>query len=261
MTDEVAELQGEVLPETTGLDATEDSSTSEVEETNRDETPAETPKAKGVQKRLDELTALRRDAERDRDYWREFALRQQAPKEPEPQAIAPQGKPILDTYASYEEYVEALADWKVETRLGAERENQSKAQQEAARAEQARTFQSRAETVRESHPDFDEIVRNPLLPISEAMAEVAQLSEKGPELLYHLGLNPQEAERIYRLPPYLQAMEMGRLEARLSRPTRAQTSAPDPISPVSGAAGSQTVDPDSMTTEQWVAWRNKQLRG
>lgn len=259
MTDEVAELQGEDLPEITADGELEESLASEAEEANQDETPAEPPKARGVQKRLDELTSLRRDAERDRDYWRELAIKQSAQKEPEPRAEAPQGKPVLDAYPSYEEYIEAVADWKVEQRLSAEREQQTRVQQETAQQQTIREFQSRADRVRESHPDFDDVVGNRSLAISEAMVEAAYGSEKGPELLYHLGQNPKEAERIYNLPPYQAAMEMGRLEAALSRPSRKNPSAPDPIRPIAGGGGSQTVDPDSMTAEQWAIWRNKQL--
>jgi hypothetical protein len=257
---EVAELQGESLPENTveGELELEESPTSE--DAEQPEADEERPKPKGVQKRIDELTANWRNAERDRDYWRELAVKTQAPKEPEkPQAAQPQGKPALDNFSSYEEYVEALADWKVEQRLGADREQQTRAQQEQVQQEQIRTFQSRADRVRSSHPDFDTVVANPLLPISDAMAEAAYSSEKGPELLYHLGQNPQEAERIYRLSPHQQAMEMGRLEAKLSRPARTQTNAPAPISPVSGSGGSQFVDPDRLSASEWLAWRNQQL--
>jgi hypothetical protein len=43
--------------------------------------------AKGVTKRIDELTRLRRDAERDRDHWRELALRQ--PTQPKVETSTP----------------------------------------------------------------------------------------------------------------------------------------------------------------------------
>jgi hypothetical protein len=253
MAEEAAELEGQG-PSETVEDVVEDSQPSQ------DEPPVEPekPKAKGVQKRLDELTALRRDAERDRDYWREMATRQKEP-EPEPK-VAPQGKPELDTYGSYDEYVEALADWKFDQRMQAERSREQEQQLEQTRAQQVQTFQQRAQSVREAHDDFDEVVGNRSLPISEAMAETAYASEKGPELLYYLGQHPREAARIYALSPYAQAMEMGKLEVAISQPSRTQTSAPDPIEPVSGVGGPQSVDPDKMTTAEWVQWRNNQLK-
>lgn len=261
MTDEVAELQGEVLPEETTGEGVEleESPTSEVEETNQDDTPADDkPKAKGVQKRIDELTSNWRTAERDRDHWRELALKGEQKPVDEP-ASAPQGKPTLDAFESYEEYVEALADWKYEERQRSDRENQEKQRQAQTQAEKTRSFQQRAESVRETHPDFDQVVGNPALPISQAMADAAYSSEKGPEILYHLGQNPQEAEKLYNLSPIEAAMAIGRIEASLSRPARNKSSAPDPIEPVSGVGGTQTVDPDRMNMDQYAKWRLKQL--
>lgn len=259
---EVAELQGEALPETTGEGVElEESPTSEVEETTQEDTPADDrPKAKGVQKRIDELTSNWRTAERDRDYWRELALKSAQP-EPKPvEQPASTGKPALDQYESYDEYVEALADWKYEQRALQERERSQKQQQEQTQAEKVRSFQARADAVRETHPDFDQVVTNPTLPISQAMADAAYASEKGPEILYHLGQNPQEADRIYRMSPIEAAMAIGRIEATLSRPARTKSSAPEPIEPVSGVGGVQSVDPDRMTMEQYASWRIKQLK-
>lgn len=261
MTDEVAELQGEDVPENTGEAAqTEDPAPSETEDSSAEQPEGE-KKPKGVQKRIDELTSNWRTAERDRDYWRELALKsQQEPEKPkEPQQPQPQGKPQLEQYESYDQYVEALAEWKYEERAKADQERQSRQQQEQTQQERLRSFQQRAQTVRETHPDFDQVVGNPALPISQAMADAAYSSEKGPEILYHLGQNPQEAEQIYRMSPVEAAMAIGRLEASVSRPARNQTGAPPPIEPVEGGSGTQTSDPDRMTPEQWLNWRNKQL--
>jgi hypothetical protein len=259
MTDEVAELQGEELPETTGEGVELEESPPSLEEASDVE---DKPKAKGVQKRIDELTSNWRTAERDRDYWRELAVKaQQAPeKTVEPVSVPTPGKPTLEAYESYDAYVEALADWKYEQRAQAERARQEQEQRQQTEQERVRSFQQRAQSVRESHPDFDDVVSNPALPISQAMADAAYSSEKGPEILYHLGTNPQLAEQLYRMSPVEAAMAIGRLEATLSRPARNKTNAPDPIEPVSGGSGTPTVDPDRMTPEQWLAWRNKQLQ-
>jgi len=93
------------------------------------------------------------------------------------------------------------------------------------------------------------------------MADVLDLSEQGPQILYHLGKNPEEAMRIARLPPAHAALEIGRLEAKLSLPqAKTVTQAPPPIRPLSGGSGSAIVDPDKMTTTEWRQWREEQLR-
>jgi hypothetical protein len=102
------------------------------------------------------------------------------------------------------------------------------------------------------------------------MAQTIQASDNGPDIAYYLGTNPKEADRISRLEPFLQAKEIGRLEAKVaSEPvTKRTSSAPAPISPVTArgghANGFDTTDPRSiktMTTSQWIeADRARQLK-
>ena len=94
------------------------------------------------------------------------------------------------------------------------------------------------------------------------MAQTIQASDIGPELAYYLGANPKEAERISRLAPFLQAKEIGKVEAKLADnpPVKRSSTAPSPISPVSakssGSPSYDTTDPrsvKSMTTSEWIA--------
>jgi hypothetical protein len=102
------------------------------------------------------------------------------------------------------------------------------------------------------------------------MAETIQASDVGPDLAYYLGTNPKEADRISRLSPYMQAKEIGKIEAKLSDnpPVKKTTSAPPPIAPISGrgtgAPAYDTTDPRSiknMSTSEWIeAERQRQIR-
>ena len=94
------------------------------------------------------------------------------------------------------------------------------------------------------------------------MAETIRESDLGPELAYHLGTNPKEAERISKLAPFLQAKEIGRIEAKLADapPVKKTSSAPAPISPVSARKSSSTgivdtTDPratKTMSDSEWI---------
>ena len=91
-----------------------------------------------------------------------------------------------------------------------------------------------------------------------------------PEVAYHLGANPKEAERISRLSPILQAKEIGKIEAQLAAnpPVKKTSNAPAPISPVSarttGSPAYDTTDPrsiKSMSTSEWIeAERLRQVK-
>ncbi len=251
----VQDVETSELQDSGQIDNQEEAITSDT-----DDSSAEQPKkSKGVQKRIDELTALRYDAERDRDYWRDLALKsQQQPQQPETQAQTPQ-KPTEDDFDSYEDYLIELGKWGAKREL---EEQQSKAKQYEAQAKQQQLAQSFAEkeaAYRANHPDYDRVARDPYLPVTDAMAEAIASSDNGPEVLHHLGNNRNEAARIANLSPYQQVRELTLLEARLTaKPEPKQTSAPEPISPVGGNQPAQA-DPSKMSIEEWMNWRNSQI--
>ena len=146
------------------------------------------------------------------------------------------------------------------------------ARREAARQQAALldSYKDREEEARERYDDFEQVAYNPNLPVTDYMAQAIQASDIGPEVIYHLGSNPKEAQRIANLPPILQAKEIGRIEAKLvaEPPTKRTSTAPAPIAPVaprsSGAPTYDTTDPrsmKSMSTSEWIeADRQRQLR-
>jgi hypothetical protein len=183
--------------------------------------------------------------------------------------VAPVAVPVatdlrLDQFDSTEAYAEALATQKAE-RLVEQRESQ---RQLNAVVE---AYHDREEEARGKYDDFDQIAYNPQLRITDVMAQAIQSSDLGPEVAYHLGTNPKEAERISKLAPLVQAREIGRLEAKLASapPIVKKTSnAAPPIVPVTarGAVNPtyDTTDPRSiktMTTSEWIAAdRARQIR-
>jgi hypothetical protein len=161
-----------------------------------------------------------------------------------------------------EGYAEALAERKAAellTKREAEREQQ----------ERISAYQEREDAVREKYEDFEQVAYNPQLRITTVMAETIQASDIGPELAYYLGMNPKEADRISRLPPFLQAKEIGRMEAKLADapPVRKTTNAPPPIRPVTaratGAPVRDTTDPRSvkeLSTSEWIEAERERQR-
>lgn len=176
---------------------------------------------------------------------------------------APADVPPVDQFESPEAYAEALALRKAEE-LVAQREQ---AKQQAALLE---SYHEKEEEARSKYEDFEQVAYNPKLPITQVMAETIQASDIGPDVAYYLGANPKEADRISRLSPFLQAKEIGRLEAKLAAepPVKKTTSAPAPIKPVtaraSGSPAYDTTDPRStktMSASEWIeAERQRQIR-
>jgi len=168
-----------------------------------------------------------------------------------------------EQFASTEEYAEALAYQKAEQIL-------SQREQQKQQSEVLEQYHDREEETRAKYADFDQVAYNPSLPITTSMAQAIQFSDIGPELAYHLGANPKEAERISKLQPILQAKEIGKLEAKLAAnpPVKKTSNAPSPISPVTarstGSPNFDTTEPrsiKSMSTSEWIeAERQRQIR-
>ena len=179
------------------------------------------------------------------------------------QPVVPQAPVTPEQFASNEDYVEALADQRAEQKI-AERE------QRKQQAELLETYHDKEEEVRAKYDDFEQVAYNPNLTITTVMAQSIQASDNGPEVAYHLGANPREAERISRLSPIMQAKEIGKIEAQLAAnpPVKKTSNAPTPISPVSarttGSPAYDTTDPrtiKSMSTSEWIeAERARQVK-
>lgn len=210
-----------------------------------------------VQDRIDELTRARREAEREAAYWRQRAQPVQEEK--------PQAKPTVDQFKDYNEFVEALADWKADQKvseaLKARDADTAKTAEARLQETKAQTFAERQATAKASISDYDAVVSAADIPISSHLGEAILDSDKGPELVYHLAKNPAEAARLSALSPLAAARELGRLEATLgqaSTPAKPVTKAPAPMKPTSGNGTSSTADPAKMSHEEYRAYRAKQ---
>lgn len=206
-----------------------------------------------VQERIDELTRQKGESAREAAYWRGVAEAAKPAVEAKP-AEDP-GKPKPEGFATYDEYIEKLTDWKIEQR------EQVRGQKQREQ-ETASNWNQRATAARQSMPDFDAVLSSSAAPMTKAMAETIQDSDKGPELAYHLAKNPAEAARIAQLGQLATARELGKLEAFLSAPKPAPktTSAPNPPTPI-GSGRSTEGDPGKMPMSEYLAWRETQFKG
>lgn len=220
------------------------------------------PKKKSAQERINEVVRKQREAEREREYWKQVALaREQAIRQQTEPAQQPPvnpmfpPRPTLDQYETTAAYEDALLSWH-ETRkeISARAARQQEEQQRALR-----TFNDRANALRTEHEDFDEVVESPVF--SPIMRATLLNSENGPDVAYHLGLpqNRADADRIRALPPELQPYELGRLETKLmlAKQTKKVPSAPAPIKPVGMSGTGAEKDPGKMSIDEWMAWDRK----
>lgn len=243
--------------ELAGAPAPEQAPTAEpvaVTDTPPEPTPTDASKT-FTQEELDAIVG-KRLAREQRKWEREQA--QKAKSQPVP------SEPLkADDFADTQTYADALAERKAQELL-------AKRDAEAERAATLDAYHDREEEARNKYDDFEQVAYNPKLPVTETMAQTIQATENGPDVIYYLGSNPKEAERIARLSPLLQAREIGKIEAKLgdNPPAKKTSTAPAPIAPVtartSGAPAYDTTDPRSvkaMSTSDWIeAERLRQIK-
>lgn len=226
------------------------------------------PKKTGAERRIDELTRKRYDAEWEAAYWRDLALKATPPAQPEPTSATPAGGPPTLEQFGWDEarYSAAVIDYaKAEAKaaaLEALREDRQRSQQTTGRA----AFEARQAEFAAKVPEYHAKVTDPTLPISSAMAEVIVESDRGPELALYLANNRDQAEVIARLPPVQAARALGRIEARLEGPADVPAPAPKPVAvskapppPPKLDAVDPVVekDPEQMDDIEWAKWRKK----
>lgn len=215
----------------------------------------EQPKPKPTaQERIDELTRLRREAERDAAYWKAKATQpadQPAEERQAPKPSTGDGRPDPEDFdfgIADERYLEALTDWKAEQAVQKALGSRD-AQQRTTQVVQ--TFQERAsKAYPQGEPEGLKAYRA-LDTVPPAVQDVVLASEVGHRIADHLGANLNELRRLADMPPHMQAYELGKLESRFANPAPAPSpktvsdAPPPPTTVARGAGGKFTVAPDT----------------
>ena len=261
------------------------------EPSESEQSPEQKAEAKakgGVQRRIDELTRKNHEARLEAEFWKTKAMEKPAEPKAEELAKPTKEKPKADDFASYEEYVEKLAEWTADQRYEQRKAEEVKQAKDAERKTEqqqlAEQWKEKEKTLTEKHADYAEVSERGFQQLSElrtpacdVVAAALQQSEIGPELLFHLGENPEKVKELAAMKPLQALMALGKIEATLTgtqpggsdeKQPPSLTKAPKPPNPVrsSSAAGKpfDPLDPASYGGD-FSAYENemnkRQLRG
>jgi hypothetical protein len=218
-----------------------------------------------AQKRINELTAKRYEAERATTAERTARLAAEAKAQDLLAQIArPGAAPVPG----------APDPASAPVKMG-EDEIERRAQEKAVAIAQANEFNKQCNSIvevgKKEFKDWDEAVKNLNLVgalgqgVSPEFLETAVELKSPHKVLHYLGTNLEEAEKIAKLPPKRMALEMARVEALLNAPAApapapAVSNAPPPVIPVGGAAkpGALSIDDPNLSTADFMAMREKQ---
>ena len=170
------------------------------------------------------------------------------PTQPEPQRS---DRPTRSQFADDDDYVEAMTDWKIAQRDKAVRAETS--------AKQAQQLQAKTETIygeAQKIAGFDREAFDEL-PLTPAIAAALVDSDAPAKLMHFMAGNPEEVERISKLPPARQAAAIGKLEAKLDAAPPV-SKAPPPMKPVGSRGAASNSDLGSASMDEYIAQRAKQ---
>jgi hypothetical protein len=223
------------------------------------------PKRKpGAEARISELTRLRRDAERDRDYWRDMATRATPEKPPAPEAVTQKPLPKLADFDFDEPAYQAAiaAHFRTEAREAA-RDEFRKEQAQLTEQQRAESWRKRQAEFAAKKPDYEE--KAFYAPITKEVAAIVMDLESGPAIAYYLGEHPDEARAISAMGERQAAVAIGRIEAKLEKPP-APAPAPKPVSKapppppqIEAVEPAVSKDPSEMTDAEFAKWRKRQI--
>ncbi len=231
-----------------------------------DEQPKPKPQSK-VQKRIRRLVR-ERDEANQRLAEREAEIRVLIAQSANGRQQAPQAEPAEDAapkQEDYQDYAKYLADvsaWaaRQETKkvIGQIRqegqESARKSKADAAEAERVAKAKAVFAKGEDAFEDFGDLVGSSGLKITNDMFETITEMDDGHKVAYHLGQNPDEAERIAGLSRVAQVRELVGLEAKLTKPmaSKKTTSASAPIKPVKAGGAPRQFDPDTCSMKEYM---------
>jgi hypothetical protein len=171
-------------------------------------------------------------------------------------------RPSRETFDDPNAYDKALEDWAgrraSEVAKAEAKADQLKQQQDAQNEALRNAFTERKQAFEKDHPDFDDVVFSEDVPISLAMSQAILEAEDGPAIAYHLGENPEVAERISKLSPAQAVIEMGRISQKLAAPPPKPK--PAPIVPLAARNSAGEKSPDDMSMDEYAAHRKARMK-
>ena len=234
---------------------------------NEPQEPAEPPKpakrsAEGrkltLQQEIDQLTRQKHEAARELEQARREREAYQPPPPPQPQG---ETFPAFDAWstafpnASYEDYIDARADYRAESRIQA-------FQQETAAQQRAREAETKTLTLRdkgkEVYKDWDDVFTGLDLQVPQPVWHTILTDPDGHRLAYELATHPEAVYQMAQMDPLQIGVALGTLKARWAGEPAAPLAssrthtAPPPIKPLGSSPTQPVVSLEDKPFDRWT---------
>jgi len=240
-----------------------------------DEAPQVSPEIQAELDRLNakklELEKAAQTAEERAIYWRKQKAEARAeyfkgdrrepdrPPAPQEPAVDVGPAPRKEDFEDYDKFMDATADYRAKLQIAQWRRDEEAKSHQTESKKKLDGLLEKLNKGYEKYPDFEEIARDPSVPITPVIVDILAESEIPEDVAYYLGKNRGEAIRLSRMTPIAAAKEVARIEMELTKtnPEIKITKAPPPIKPI-GSGETVTKEADKMTQKEYEQWRNSQ---
>lgn len=212
----------------------------------------------GFQRKIDKLTRRSKELETALETERRWRAENEPRLVGKPAATdKPKVEDVGTKYKTYEDYIEALADWKADSKRA---EWQAKDAEDAERQASNAAFNAYQERVKEAvakYDDYNEVVTESDLQIPQGVELAIVRMKNGPEVAYHLGKHPELCEELIAMAeedPLLAIAEVGAIAKQLSgdRPAeKPKSQASRPIIPVGKGSTKSSVPLGEMSMQDY----------
>lgn len=191
---------------------------------------AEAKILEGSQRRFNEITKDKYDAKREADglkeeikLYREKLLDLEKKGVETKEKTTIEGKPKLEDYDDTADHTEALIEWNKKQEREYYDAKLKKIETDGVKsAEEIRKQEINAEfdRGRKDYPDFDKVALNPTLPYSDTLRDIVLNIKDARHVQQYLGAHIDEIDRLSRLPEREAAIEIGKIQAKLTKPKK-----------------------------------------
>lgn len=232
----------------------------QVEEPEQTESQVEEPEesesvkySRAVQKRIDKITRDKYEAQK-----KIKELEEQLKDRNVGRPVRPDIEHFKNEYgdikqreynSAMSDYEDKFFDWKQRNAKERELEERTRINAEAKKTK----FMAQSEEMRQSHPDFDEVIERPVF--SQQLSQAIFESEKGAEIAYYLGQHEEEALNLSQLSPISMVRELQKLENKFKKSI---SNASEPIKPLTGSKTGKQKSWAEMTDEEWYRMRERE---
>jgi hypothetical protein len=177
-------------------------------------------------------------------------------------------KPTLDDYQTYDDYVEALTEYKAAEIIN-RRDSEAAAKKEkeelaVKQKEVEQSWEDKIDALDESYDDFDEVMakhQNTLF--RQDLIQAIRESDHGPQVQYHLAKNPDllnklNAKTISSFGIYKEISKIESELGNLKKPAAKVSKSSEPITPVKGMTKTAP-KLENLDTHSYIAHRYPDL--